>query len=410
MKFKTFCIGIDPLFFKQRPLLLPVAEKLEAFFFSDQHVLNLSMPPRMGKSYLLTLFSVWAFAQNYNGQTKIFRVCAENTLFQDFSKQTQFSTEKMADIFGFEPINGTIDRWYIGKSTLPHFFGGGFGGNITGRGGNIAIFDDMYRSYSDAISAAYDRDLDFFLQSVVRGRMEGDNYKIINVGTRWTVNDWFAKFKPDTEILVPAINADGSTCCEAYKSTRELMSLKSKLEPYIWDAQFMQLPTAKGRMRIFTKPFVIEKEPISNVKSFIVIDPATDFGKDFFVCGEYKEINGIVYLIDLFAEQSASIEKAAEWINAKGSITCFCETNGFGANVKRKLKVDFGIEVYGFSTNKDKYSRAWAASGDIDKYFRMSPTCPQIDLLQQQANDFPTAEHDDLIDNVVMCFEQKHRI
>ena len=410
MRFRTFCIGVDPLFFKQRSILLPIADRLEAFFFSDKHVLNLSMPPRMGKSYLLTLFTVWAFAQKFNGQTKVFRVCAENTLFQDFSKQTQYLTTKMSDIMEFEPINGTIDRWYIGNSTLPHFFGGGFGGNITGRGGNIAIFDDMYRNYPDAISAAYDRDLDFFLQSVVRGRMEGDNFKIINVGTRWTVNDWFAKFKPDVEVLLPALNDNGETCCEAYKSTRELLSIKDKLEPYIWDAQFMQRPTAQGRQRIFTQPFVVENEPINDIKPFIVIDPATDFGKDFFVCGLYKEVNGIVYLLDMFAEQSASIEQAAEWIKSKGDLVCFCESNGFGANVKRKLKVDFEIEVYGFTTNKDKYSRAWAVSNDIMKYLRITPECKHKELLQQQATDFPTAEHDDLIDNVVMCFEQKQRI
>ena len=153
-------------------------------------------------------------------------MCAENSLYQDFSKQTQFLTEKMSGLLGFEPISGTIDRWYIGDCTLPHFFGGGFGGNITGRGGNIAIFDDMYRGYTDAISAAYDRDLDFFLQSVVRGRMEGDNYKIINVGTRWTVNDWFSKFVPDVDILVPAINEQGESICDAYKSMQELYALK----------------------------------------------------------------------------------------------------------------------------------------------------------------------------------------
>ena len=97
ISFRLFCIGVDPMFFKRRVLLLDVADKLEAFFLNpSQKVLNLSMPPRMGKSYLLTLFSVWAFAQKFNGQTKIFRVCAENSLYQDFSKQTQFITEKMS--------------------------------------------------------------------------------------------------------------------------------------------------------------------------------------------------------------------------------------------------------------------------------------------------------------------------
>ena len=42
---------------------------------------------------------------------------------------------------------------------------------------------------------------------------------------------------------------------------------------------------------------------------------------------------------------------------------------------------------------------------DILNYFRVSGGCPQIDTLIQQAQDFPTGEFDDIIDNVVMAFE-----
>lgn len=264
MKFRHMLLGTDPDFFSNRPVLLDVADQLEAFYYdTNLKVFNLSMPPRMGKSYLLTLFSVWAFSKKFHGQTKIFRVCAENSLFQDFSKQTQSFVNKLSAILEFEQTKGTIDRWYIGDGQLPSFFGGGFGGNITGRGGNIAIFDDMYRSYSDAVSAAYDRELNFFLQSVVRGRMEGDDYKLINVGTRWAVNDWFSKFSPDVEILIPAVNEDGTSVCESYKSISELMALKRDLEPYIWDAQFMQRPTLQGRQMLFTDSDfnLIEEKP-----------------------------------------------------------------------------------------------------------------------------------------------------
>ena len=129
ISFRLFCIGTDPIFFKRRALLLDVADKLEAFFFNpEQKILNLSMPPRMGKSYMLTLFSVWSFAQKFNGQTKVFRVCAENSLYQDFSKQTQFLTEKMSGLLGFDPISGTTSVVYWGGDTpcLTFSFGGGF--------------------------------------------------------------------------------------------------------------------------------------------------------------------------------------------------------------------------------------------------------------------------------------------
>lgn len=413
ISFRLFCIGTDPIFFKRRAFLLDVADKLEAFFFNtEQKIFNLSMPPRMGKSYMLTLFSVWSFAQKFNGQTKIFRVCAENSLYQDFSKQTQFLTEKMSGLLGFEPISGTIDRWYIGDSTLPHFFGGGFGGNITGRGGNIAIFDDMYRGYTDAISAAYDRDLDFFLQSVVRGRMEGDNYKIINVGTRWTVNDWFSKFVPDVEILVPALNEQDETVCDSYKSTHELFALKDTLQDYIWSAQFMQRPTAQGRQRLFSADYFTfgkEADIPSTARYFTVIDPASDFGKDYFVAGLYAKDRGQCWLVDMFAEQSAKLSDVAAWLNSNNTRYRFIETNGMGQNIRQQLEKDYRLFCIPFSTNKDKYSRAWMAS----EWIRDSLTICNFEkkeLFLQQASEFPTSEHDDLIDNVVMAFENFNKL
>lgn len=411
MRFKYFLMGTDPVFFSQRKILLEIADKLEAFFLDPKlKVLNLSMPPRMGKSYLLTLFSVWAFSKKFHGQTKIFRVCAENTLFQDFSKQTQALVNKMALILNFEQTSGTIDRWYIGTQTLPSFFGGGFGGNITGRGGNIAIFDDMYRNYSDAISAAYDRELNFFLQSVVRGRMEGDDYKIINVGTRWAVNDWFSKFKPDIEIILPAINENGETLCEAYKATSELMALKRDIEPYIWDAQFMQRPSLQGRQLLFKEDSFnfIDSVPAQFESQAIVIDPSGLTGNDNFVCGYFGKVKGQLYLTDMFAENALDFDRAVEWIKSKNCKNVFIEVNGFGNSVRFKLQ-DMGVDVIGFSTTKDKYVRAWDKMDFIKNYFHIYSGVSCLPLLLQQFKEFPTGQHDDLVDCCIMAIENFNR-
>ena len=110
--------------------------------------------------------------------------------------------------------------------------------------------------------------------------MEGDNYKIINVGTRWTVNDWFSKFVADVEILVPALNEKDETVCDAYKSTHELFALKDTLQDYIWSAQFMQRPTAQGRQRLFTADYFTlgnEADIPSTARYFTVIDPCFGF-------------------------------------------------------------------------------------------------------------------------------------
>lgn len=410
MRFRIFCIGVDPKFFSERKILLDVADQLEAFFLNpDQKVCNLSMPPRMGKSYLLTLFSVWAFYMKFKDQTKIFRVCNGSALFQDFSKQTKSFVTQLSKVCRFEPVNGTIDCWHIGKNNLPSFFGGGFGGNITGRGGNIAIFDDMYRSYGDAISAAYDRELDFFLQSAVRSRMEGDNYKIINVGTRWAVTDWFSKFNPDVEIVLPALDENGNSICPAYKSTSELMALKRDLEPYIWEAQFMQRPTLQGRQLLFTQEdFNLVDEIPTFESQAIIIDPSAMTGNDNFVCGHFGKQRGQLFCVDMFAENTLSLEAVAQWILDKNCPNVFIEVNGFG-NIARKKLQELGVESIPFATSKDKYARTWDKMDFIKNYLNFYRGNKNLPLILQQFCAFPTADHDDLMDCCVMACENFHR-
>jgi hypothetical protein len=408
IEFSKFCWFADKKFFNDRKILLTVADELQDFFFDkSKKACNLSMPSRFGKSYLLTLFSVWTYQFK---DTRIMRVCTDDSLFNDFSRATRSLTERYAGLIGVNAKpHGTIDSWGFPQDTRPAFFGGGANGTIIGKGANIAIFDDMYKNFAQATSAAYDNYLNSFLFSVVNGRLEGDDYKILNVGTRWSVNDWFAKFNPDKEIILPALNKEGETVCEAWKSTPELLKLKKEMPAYLWNAQYMQRPTLQGRQKIFLKEFItVPESEIPNGEPVFIIDPATNFGSDYFVVGKYIKRAGLVYLIDMFAEQAADVATAAKWIldNGGGDAYCYCETNGYGANVRNILQNDFDLSVIGFSTNKEKYARAFNLSKKIQDLLRVSEACQNRHLLQSQSLDFPTGEHDDLIDNVVMCFEK----
>ena len=409
-----FCQIVDyNFFYVRRRILESVTDKLQEFYESDKKVCNISLPPRMGKSYIGTLFSVWLyFTQNQN--IKIFRVCNESSLFETFSRQTKYFLELYGNIFYDKPpvIRGTLDRWYINDNTIPNFFGGGVGGNITGFGANIAIFDDMYKNYQDATSAAYDNFLNSFLSAVVYGRMEKDNYKIINIGTRWTTNDWFTKFNPDYEIILPALTKNNITICEDYKSTDELLSIRSKIEPYLWNAQYMQQPTLVGRQKIFNvdKIAIVETLPEEAGTTFCICDPATNLGSDFFTVGYYKKIRGSIYLLDMFAKQGCKNSEVIEYLRTKNPKYIIIEMNGIGKNVSQKLREAGFKNLFGFTTKTDKYNRAANAIDFLENYFYILNTCTNINLLLEQIENFPLAEHDDLVDNIIMAVENIKKI
>ena len=257
-------------------------------------------------------------------------------------------------------FSGTRQRWRLGNTEQDSHAAVGIGGGITGFGFDIAIVDDTAKNMLEATSAAYSRQLKVFKESVLLGRLEGRR-KILNVGTRWTVNDWFSMW-PDAESYVLPAMVDGRSVCEAWKTTAELELERSRVSDAVWNAQYMQTPTETGRIRLFEgwKPLMVRADEIpAGAPHVIVIDPTTDYGKDFFVMGDYMFHGGMMYLYDMFAEQAASPERAAEWLKKRNYKVAWIECNGVGSAVMDKMRNAGCRNMAGFSTTSDKYARAY---------------------------------------------------
>ena len=391
----------------ERHQLVEVADTVQAWLDNGRtgDVLNISMPTRFGKSLLATSFTVWALLRDPS--MRVLRASYASDLAETFSVQVRDQYLKFFERTGqrVPHIDGTRSRWQIDGRTQPNHAAVGIGGGITGFGFDIAIIDDTAKNMLEATSAAYSRQLQVFKESVLLGRLEG-NRKILNVGTRWTVNDWFSMWPDADEYILPAI-VDGHSVCDGWKTTAELELERSRVSDEVWNAQYIQHPTATGKIRLFEgwKPVFSDCAEGNHV---LIVDPTTDYGSDYFVIGDYVEKDGLIYLCDMFAEKAASPEDAAAWIKGKDYELLWVESNGVGGKVINKFR-KFGLEnVAGFATEKDKYSRAYVRMNDIKNYFRV---CNTVNLqvvkeLTLQADGFPVADHDDLIDNVVMAFEK----
>lgn len=392
----------------ERPQLVEVADAVQSWWENGRtgDVMNVSMPTRFGKSLLATSFTVWLFLRNQS--TRVLRASYASDLAETFGVQVKGQYLKFFERNGqrIPYIEGTRGRWSIDGQTQPNHAGVGIGGGITGFGFDIAIVDDTAKNMIEAMSAAYSRQLKVFKESVLLGRLEGRR-KILNVGTRWTVNDWFSLW-PDAESYVLPAMIDGRSCCEAWKTTAELELERERVSGDVWDAQYMQAPTATGRIRLFEgwKPEVVATIPEG--KPIAVIDPTTDYGQDWFVIGIYVRVAGFVYLVDMFAKQRATPEEAAAWLKERHYTVAWVETNGVGANVLEKMRKAGAKNLVGFATTSNKYSRAWLQMDNIKNYFRIFAAVDEDASreLLVQADQFPAGEHDDLIDNVVMAFER----
>lgn len=393
-----------------RPKLLEAARKIQSFVLNDKtgDVLNLSMPTRFGKSLLSTSLTTWLLTK-VSPRYRILRASYAADLAESFSEQVRNQVEEYYyNKFHGKATKGTRSRWKIIGVPEDTHAGCGIAGGITGFGFDIAIVDDTAKNMLEATSAAYSRQLQVFKESVLLGRLEGRR-KILNVGTRWTVNDWFSMW-PDADTYVLPAMVDGRSCCEAWKTTAELELERSRVSDAVWNAQYMQAPTDTGRIRLF-EGWQPERVATYGDRLYAVIDPATDYGNDWFVIGIYSVDRGIITLVDMFAMKAATIEQAAEWLKRWDVDIVFCESNGVGRSVIGKLR-EAGIDnVAGFATKADKYSRAYVQRDDITNYFRIYAGCnpDAVAELLREADAFPVTGddiHDDLLDDVVMAFEK----
>ena len=411
--FRDYLRRLHPDIVAHRPPLIEAAEKIQRWWENGKtgDVLNVSMPTRFGKSLLSSAFSSWLIISDE--RLRVLRASYAAELAETFSQQVRDQVDRYYERLGlFGMTYGTRARWKITGNQQDNHDGVGIGGGITGFGFDIAIVDDTTKNMLEATSAAYSRQLQVFKESVLLGRLEGRR-KILNVGTRWTVNDWFSMW-PDAETYVLPAMVDGKSCCEAWKTTAELELERSRVSEAVWNAQYMQAPTETGRVRLF-EGWQPERVKTYGGTLYAVIDPATDYGKDWFVTGIYSVDRGLVTLVDMFAEKAATPERAAEWLKRWNVDIVFCEANGVGRSVIGKLR-DAGIDnVAGFATKTDKYSRAYVQRDDMLNYFRIYDGCnpDAVAELLREADAFPVTGddiHDDLLDDVVMAFEKLLKI
>jgi len=114
------------------------------------------LPPRAGKSYLISLYAAWFLGKR--PEQSIMRNTCAAVLYDKFSYDTReiIKSEKFKDVF--PSIELREDRqalfgWSLKTAKQVSYFGAGVGGSIIGFGASgCAITDDLYKSLEDALS------------------------------------------------------------------------------------------------------------------------------------------------------------------------------------------------------------------------------------------------------------------
>lgn len=385
--FWEFCLYYDNDFFTRRPFLKTIADGFQKIARGDINSLSVSMPPRAGKSYITSLFSAWVLGNNPT--ESIMRNTCTATLYLKFSYDVRNIIKSKLFRHVFMDVKLSDDKanllgWNTNKSRQVGYFGAGVGGTIIGFGATkLAITDDLYRGVEDALSDNTNDKIILWKEATHDSRLE-KNCSKIDIGTRWSVNDVIGKNvnekRYDESIIIPALDSGGNSFCEDVMTTEQYHDIRSRINPDIWSAEYMQEPVdMKGRL--FADVDIVPMDEYNALKDKIegyvgYIDVA-DQGTDFTAMAIGGIIGKEIYLVDfVFSRDNTDITlpACAHLLEKYGVQYCRVESNSLGAMFSRQLDKLTKARILQVHNTKNKITRIIMESAFILNHFHFVNT------------------------------------
>ena len=426
--FWQYCLYHDPDFFNTRSFLKQIADGMQRVNDKEINRLAVCMPPRAGKSYITSVFCAWMLG--HNPTESVMRNCCTARLYQKFSYDVRdiVKSDTFKKVFPLVTLSedkSAVTGWNVKQAKQVSFFGAGVGGTIIGFGASIlALTDDLYKSMEDALSENTLEKTERWKESAHNSRLEQDCASI-DIGTRWTKKDEIGKNIEsgyyDEIIVVPALDENGETFCEAVKTTEQYLQVKSETEESIWLAEYQQEPIeSKGILfpaqdLQFYNPSFIDDAPgdKEGEQDFIdgkigFIDTAEDGADSLsFPLGWYKD--GIIYIHKvIFTTEGVevTIPRCLELIDRIEPEYVRVESNSGGKMFARELreKLEGSTTILPVASTTNKHTRIMMQSAFIKKYFRFREdweTIPEYGRFMRELTGYlktGKAKHDDAPD------------
>lgn len=241
------------------------------------------------------------------------------------------------------------------------------------------VIDDPLKP-DDALSDKTREFVNYRFESTIRSRANSRNTPIVIIMQRLHENDlcgFLMQNEPDTwEILsLPCIRTDAEGKEQPlweHKHTLEELHKLQRLNPYVFDTQYMQNPTPlRGLM--YERFRTYETLPIEQGVVKAYVDTA-DTGKDFLCAIVYKETPTAFYVLDVFYTQKGmeyTEPETARMLVANKVERVAIESNnggrGFARNVERYVRMLENKKMIfsTFAQTMNKETRIFSHSAEV---------------------------------------------
>ena len=386
--FWAFCMYMDPKFFSKRPFEKAIAMALMRIYFAfcskTIRRLAVSLPPRAGKSYIMSLFIAWMLG--HFPEESIMRNTCSDTLFIKLSYDTRdiVRSRRFNEIFPEIKLKGdkqNVHGWNLAQSKQVGYFGAGVGGTIIGFGASmLSVTDDLYKSLEEALSDTTNEKVWSWKQGTHDSRIEG-NCCSVDIGTRWSETDVLGRMeaagKYDEIIRIAALDENDETFCEDVHTTEYYRELRADTDQSIWEAEYMQNPIeAKGLLFPKSELMRFKREDMKSGSGVIGSCDVADEGDDDFSAPFGIVTANMIYITHvLFTKDGVEITqpRLSQMIIDSGCDIMRIESNNggriFALGVREIIKEKRGkCEIQARPTTKNKETRILMKSGWIKNH------------------------------------------
>ena len=437
--FFHFCKLATPKFFKDnRSYLVDLAQRLQEFSGDDsKRILVVNLPPRHGKSHSASNLVKWLFGSNPT--LKIMTASYNEILSTKFAKYVRNSiAEKKvdtnrivySDIFPETKIqigDASASMWRLEGSNEYNYLATSPKGTATGFGADYLIVDDIVKNPEEAYNENILDDHYSWFTNNMLSRLEGNNWKIILIMTRWAKGDLAGRvideFGSQVEVIThkAVVNRKKQEMlCHDVLSYEGYLLKSKKMNADIVEANYNQSPIdVAGQLYPNLNTYQTLPTPDGEVMIYNQTDTA-DTGKDFLCSANYLVSDGKAYVIDMvYTDEAMETTEAlvADLLYRGGVKQAYIESNsggrGFARNVERIIKQKYGsnrVVIHQVNQSQNKESRILASSGwvsrnvmlPLDWQNRFNLFYREVTAYQKKGKN----KHDDGVDVLASIYEQ----
>lgn len=421
--------------YKTPPHIKLLAERLEDVAAGRIRRLMVLMPPRSGKTMLISkLFP--AFYLGMYPQKSVICSTYGQELSDDMGRSVKNAIQApiYRDIFpnvAMARDSASIRRFDVvdlaAQTTKKgQYFAVGVGSAITGRGADCAIIDDAIKDAAEADSALQRHNIIEWYKTTLYTRLM-PNASLVVVMTRWHEGDLAGyilanKVEPWTVITLPALAEEsdilgrkvGEALWPEAFPVSELLRTRQIEGPRHWNALYQQRPSAEAGNIIKREWWVPWKERDPPKMEYIIqaYDTANAEGKDndytaVSTWGVFR-IDGIpnVMLISVYNKKrdyQLMRKEVTHLYNHYQPDQAICEYKQSGITLIQDLR-RAGIPLLKFTPDTDKVARAHAVVPFFESGRVHYPAGKWwAEAMVDQCSSFPFGKNDDMLDSCCLA-------